>query len=106
MISVFSRAASAAANVVLPDRVVKASLLLQEGKIAGIFEGTPAPEGCTVVDAEGKMVLPGLIDTHVHMTDPGPFNYREDWAHGSRCAASGGITTIAEIGRASCRERV
>ena len=84
-------------NVVLPDRVVKASLLIQEGKIAGIFEGTPAPEGCTIVDAEGKMVLPGLIDTHVHMTDPGPFNYREDWAHGSRCAASGGITTIADM---------
>lgn len=34
-------------NVVLPDRVVKASLLLQEGKIAGIFEGTPAPCGET-----------------------------------------------------------
>ena len=84
-------------NVVLPDRVVKASLLVQDGKIAGIFEGGTAPADCQVVDAQGKMVLPGLIDTHVHMTDPGPLNYREDWAHGSRCAASGGITTIADM---------
>ena len=84
-------------NVVLPDRVVKASLLVQDGKIAGIFEGGTAPADCQVVDAQGKMVLPGLIDTHVHMTDPGPLNYREDWAHGSCCAASGGITTIADM---------
>ena len=84
-------------NVVLPDRVVKASLLVQDGRIAGIFEGGTAPADCQVVDAQGKMVLPGLIDTHVHMTDPGPLNYREDWAHGSRCAASGGITTIADM---------
>ena len=84
-------------NVVLPDRVVKASVLIRNGRIAAISEGGAAPEGCRVVDAAGKMVLPGLIDTHVHMTDPGPLNYREDWAHGSRCAASGGITTIADM---------
>lgn len=84
--------------LILPGREVKGDLLVENGKIAGVFEsGCAAPEECEVVDAAGKIVLPGLVDTHVHMQDPGPMNYREDWYTGSCSAASGGITTIVDM---------
>lgn len=41
--------------------------------------------------------MPGMIDTHNHMGDPGPANFREDWYCGSCSAASGGITTICDM---------
>jgi len=47
-----------------------------------------------VIDAEGKLVVPGLIDLHVHLREPG-FEYKEDIETGSRAAARGGFTTVA-----------
>lgn len=83
-------------NIVLPDRTVQATLLVDGDVISGILHGD-APEEYEQIDVTGKVLLPGVIDTHVHMWDPSPLNYREDWAHGSRCAASGGITTIVDM---------
>lgn len=83
-------------NLVFEDRIVKADLIIENGKTAGIEEHAN-PEGSRIIDAEGKMVLPGMIDTHAHVTDPGPYNYREDWNCASKSAASGGITTIADM---------
>jgi len=47
------------------------------------------------IDARGMLVLPGVIDAHVHFRDPGP-NYKEDWASGSAAAAAGGVTTVID----------
>ncbi|CAH0122522.1 MULTISPECIES: dihydroorotase [unclassified Paenibacillus] len=57
-------------------------------------EGTPLEEAATVVDANGKLVIPGLIDMHVHLREPG-FEHKETIATGTRSAAKGGFTTIA-----------
>ncbi len=85
-------------NVVFPDRVSQVSLLVEQGKIKGILEKGMLPQGdCQVIDAGGKMVMAGMVDTHNHMGDPGPYNFREDWYHGSCSAASGGITTICDM---------
>ena len=86
-------------QIVLPDRVVDGSLLVENEKIVGILEPEIQThiENCEIVDVTGKTLLPGLIDTHVHMWDPSPLNYREDWYHGTRCAASGGITTVVDM---------
>lgn len=46
-----------------------------------------------VLDASGKYVMPGFIDLHVHLRDPG-FTYKEDIVSGSRAAAAGGVTTV------------
>jgi dihydroorotase (multifunctional complex type) len=49
-----------------------------------------------VVDAKGRLVLPGMIDMHVHFRDPG-FTDREDFESGTRSAAAGGVTTVADM---------
>lgn len=52
-----------------------------------------SPEGVTFIDATGKLVIPGLIDLHVHLREPG-FDYKEDIDSGCRAAAKGGFTTL------------
>ena len=85
-------------KLVLPGGVVSGELLIKDGKIAAVaIDGTLEKRDIQVIDAKGKIVMPGMIDTHNHMCDPGPYNYREDWACGSKSAASGGITTICDM---------
>jgi len=84
-------------KIVLPDRVLEGTLIVENEKIVGISTADEGGEEGTVIDVRGKLLFPGMIDSHVHMWDPSPQNYREDWEHGSRCAASGGITTIVEM---------
>ncbi len=85
-------------RIVLPEQVLEGTLLVCGEKITGLLDaGAEVPADYERVDVSGRVLLPGLIDTHVHMWDPSPLNYREDWVHGSRCAAAGGITTIADM---------
>lgn len=83
--------------LVFEDRTVQADLIIENGKIAEISQDAHVDVDCTVINASGKMVLPGMIDTHAHVTDPGPYNYREDWKCASKSAAAGGITTIVDM---------
>lgn len=86
-------------KVVLPWYAVNLDILIENHKIAALIKpDIPIDRnGCNVIDVTGKVLFPGLIDTHVHMWDPSPVNYREDWRCGSRCAAEGGITTIVDM---------
>ncbi len=85
-------------KVVFPDGVREVSLLIKNETIAGVLKkGVFPKEPCEVIDAAGKIVMAGMIDTHNHMADPGPYNFREDWYCGSCSAASGGITTICDM---------
>ncbi|MBF0340899.1 MAG: dihydroorotase [Magnetococcales bacterium] len=72
---------------------VTADVLLEDGVIRAV--GRPdVPQGATVVDADGLVVAPGLVDMHVHLREPG-FEYKETIAGGTRAAAAGGVTTVA-----------
>lgn len=84
-------------NLVLEARTVKGDLVVENGRIAAIMEHAPFEQHAEEIDAEGMMVMPGMIDTHAHLQDPGPYNYREDWRCASQAAAAGGITTIADM---------
>jgi dihydroorotase len=57
-----------------------------------VSEGLDAAGG-DVLDADGKRLLPGMIDAHVHFREPG-FSHKETWSTGSRSAAAGGVTTV------------
>jgi dihydroorotase (multifunctional complex type) len=77
-----------------PRSIYPGVLYIHEGKIAGItreLENRPQ----RVIDAHGLYVLPGAIDGHVHMMDPG-YTDREDFMTGTRAAARGGVTTVID----------
>ena len=67
--------------------------MIEEGKIAGIGKYKRSNEYDRIIEAEGKIVAPGLIDVHVHFRDPG-LTYKEDIESGAKAAAAGGFTTV------------
>ena len=81
--------------LVLPAGILQGSLVVDEGKIIGVMKsGEPAAD--RVVDALGKVVLPGMVDMHVHLRDPG-FPERENFESGTRAGAAGGVTTVLDM---------
>ena len=68
-------------------------ILVEDGVIVQVAESVSA-EDAESVDAAGKLVVPGLIDIHTHLRDPG-FEYKEDIISGTRAAAAGGVTSLA-----------
>ena len=70
-------------------------LLLADGVIKEVGEEIPV-NGAEVIHAEGKYVLPGIIDLHVHLREPG-FEYKETIETGTAAAACGGVTTICPM---------
>lgn len=73
----------------------KADVGIQDGKFALVGAPGSLPEAKRTIDAAGKYVLPGGIDTHVHYRDPGHAE-RETFQVGTRAAAAGGCTTFFE----------
>jgi len=69
-------------------------LLVEGGLIKETGKNLTAPSGVEVLDAAGKYVVPGLVDMHVHLRDPG-LEYKEDIISGSQAAVAGGFTSIA-----------
>ncbi len=72
---------------------VESEVLLEDGKIRKIGRGL---EGDERIDASGMLVLPGLIDPHVHLREPGA-EYKEDFRTGTRAAVAGGFTTVMDM---------
>ncbi len=70
----------------------RADMLVEDGVISRI-EGNIECEGAQVVDAEGLYVMPGMVDLHCHLRDPGQ-EYKEDIVSGTRAAAAGGFTSV------------
>ena len=68
-------------------------VLVADGQIAEIGPTVKAPKGADVVEAAGQVLLPGLVDLHTHLREPGR-EYAEDIATGSAAAALGGFTAV------------
>ncbi|MGH9195649.1 MAG: dihydroorotase, partial [Acidimicrobiia bacterium] len=83
-------------QVVTSRGVRSATIAIRNESIADILPPDSAPPARQVIDAEGLHVLPGLIDTHVHVRDPARPD-RETFETGTSAAAAGGITTICEM---------
>src|SRR5216684_1860270 len=83
-------------RVVTPEAVGPASIHIRNGLIVAIAKRDEVPEGCPVYDAGQSVVMPGLVDTHVHINEPG----RTDWEGfetATRAAAAGGVTTLVDM---------
>lgn len=81
-------------NLKLLDYSDGVSLAIEDGKIAKISKSSI--EGDKEIDLNGQLVLPGLIDPHVHFRDPG-LTYKEDFRTGSMAAAHGGFTFVMDM---------
>lgn len=76
-----------------------ADILVKDGKIATIGLDLKDAQAKEVIDAQGMVVTPGMIDTHAHITEPGG-GYRDDWEGyltGTRSCAKGGVTSFVEM---------
>ncbi|MFP3919083.1 dihydroorotase family protein [Lysinibacillus telephonicus] len=82
-------------TIVTHEEKYEANLYIKDGKIS-VISTEDLGEGKRVIDAKGKYVLPGLIDTHVHSRDGGA-THKEDFYHSTLSAAAGGITTVFEM---------
>ena len=84
------------ATVVNEGRMQQASVLIDGDIISDIFTSAQLPEADNVVDAQGRWLLPGAIDDHVHFRDPG-LTHKADFTTESRAAAAGGVTTVFDM---------
>lgn len=80
-------------SIVTPDGIIEGTLEIANGKIERVIEGFA---GDPPYDYRGKYLLPGLIETHGHLREPG-LEYKEDIPHGSRAALAGGFTTVFDM---------
>lgn len=73
------------------------SMLIDGEQIAAILlAGTALPEADRVIDAQGALLLPGIIDDHVHLREPG-LTHKADTAGESRAALAGGVTSLMDM---------
>jgi len=74
----------------------ESDLVITDGRIAKIGKGLAAPAAAQSVDAHGLLVVPGLIDLHAHLREPGE-EYKEDIRSASNAAAAGGFTAVCAM---------
>jgi allantoinase len=83
-------------RVVLPEGERDAAVVVSEGRIRAVVPWAETHDAVSVVDCGDACLMPGLVDTHVHVNEPG----RADWegfASATRAAAAGGITTLVDM---------
>jgi allantoinase len=84
-------------RVITPEGTRAASVAVADGKIAAVLPyGAELPPGARLEDVGDDVVLPGLVDTHVHVNDPGRSEWEGFWT-ATRAAAAGGITTLLDM---------
>jgi len=84
------------AQVVTENEVFHGSVSVQGEKIAGIVHGDQDVEASQVIDLQGKVLLPGVVDGHVHFNEPGREHW-EGYRTGTMAAAAGGVTSVLEM---------
>jgi allantoinase len=83
-------------RVVTPEGVRSASVHVRDGIIERLGDFLDAPAGVPLIDAGDDMLLPGLVDTHVHIDEPGRTEW-EGFESATLAAAAGGITTLVDM---------
>jgi len=84
------------AKLVNEGQITESDILLKNGRIEKIASSVQAPEGAEIVDADGRHLLPGMIDDQVHFREPG-LTHKGDFYSESRAAIAGGVTSYMEM---------
>lgn len=85
-----------ARRVVTPEGTRAASIHVRNGRIERVADYEDIPAGAAVVDAGDLTILPGVVDTHVHINEPGRTEW-EGFETATRAAAAGGTTTVVDM---------
>ncbi|HEV7668561.1 MAG TPA: allantoinase AllB [Thermoanaerobaculia bacterium] len=83
-------------RVITPEGEISASIHIRDGRIERLAPFSEVSPRVLVIEAETRIVMPGIVDTHVHVNEPG----RTDWegfATATRAAAAGGVTTLVDM---------
>lgn len=83
-------------RVATPEGVGPASIHVRGGRIASVTRGASPPASVPVVELNDLAVLPGLVDSHVHVNEPGRAEW-EGFATATGAAAAGGVTTLVDM---------
>ncbi|HEX8494591.1 MAG TPA: allantoinase AllB [Pyrinomonadaceae bacterium] len=84
-------------SIATADALGPAALHIRQGRIAAVAHFEEVPEGCALVEADAdSIIMPGLVDTHVHVNEPGRTEWEGFWT-ATRAAAAGGVTTLIEM---------
>jgi dihydroorotase (multifunctional complex type) len=83
-------------RVMVRGELIDVDVLIDGEQIAGLVERSSTAEALEDIDASGKVVLPGIIDTHAHTREPG-YTHKEDFLTASQAAAAGGVTTMIDM---------
>ncbi len=82
--------------IVLPQAIQRGAIVVSKGRIVDICDHDEVPREAEIIECGHKSILPGLVDTHVHINEPG----RSDWEGfrtATRAAAAGGYTTLVDM---------
>src|SRR3981189_3066319 len=83
-------------RIVTPDGIRPGAILVRDGKIGGIVHADELPADAEAHDFGESTILPGLVDSHVHINDPGRAE-GEGFETATRAAAAGGYTTLVDM---------
>ncbi len=83
-------------HVLTPNDIAPATVVVEEERIAAVQEWDDVPPGAKLHDFGDLVILPGLVDTHVHINEPGRTEW-EGFETATRAAAAGGITTLVDM---------
>jgi allantoinase len=91
-----ARFALRARHIVTPEGVIDGMVQVEDGRIAAVSRGGDGAGAGAVIDAGSAWVFPGLVDTHVHLNEPGRTEW-EGFVTGTAAAAAGGVTTLVDM---------
>lgn len=84
------------AKICLSGKLLEAGLAIDDGRIVKVAKETNLPSASERIDLDGMLVLPGVIDVHVHLRDQ-ELSYKEDFYSGTCAAAHGGATLVIDM---------
>lgn len=83
-------------EIFIDGRIIRTNILISKGRILKVADEFVLGKNIEVIECYGKLILPGIIDPHVHFREPGA-THKEDFFTGSSAAAAGGITTVIDM---------